>query len=461
MIQRITIIINLMIMITISYAFSAEIPQKIHYQGFLRKNGIPVNGSKQITFKFIDTNWSETQTIQINEGHYHVVLGSITPVPVSVFQTRSDIQMEITIENNSLNPLIDIVSVAYAFVAEKSHDTQSISGFPVSMRQPETGQVLKWDGSNWSPENESDSDNLGNHQASKNISLNGNWLSDNGINHGLFVSNGNIGIQTNSPSVSLDVNGSSTIRGQLIVSKQKAGSQLIFQNTQNSADIGFHLWNENEQSVKKAKISFSKESSHSALQVFVSEYQIPAITILGQPNNQNANIGIGVSDPQYRLSVDGDIHFTGKLFQNGIEYSHANNTNAIWSENNQDIYYIGNVGIGTIHPKTRLAVDGTISAKEVIVTPEGWADYVFDSHYPLMSLDDVNLYIKNHHHLPDVPDENEISAKGISLGHIQATLLRKIEELTLYMIQVSNENKILKQKLTQLETYISGGNHAQ
>jgi len=462
MIQKSFVTINLVIMITISYVFSAEIPQKIHYQGFLQENGIPVNGNKQITFTFIDTEWAETQTVHLNEGHYHVVLGSIIPIPVSVFQSRFDIQLEISIEGNAFKPLIDIASIAYAFVAEKSHDTQNISGFPVSIRQPENGQVLKWDGSSWSPKFESVSDHLGNHQATKNIALNGNWLSDSGINHGLFVSNGNIGIQTNSPSVTLDVNGSSTIRGQLIVSRQQTDSQLIFQNSQTSADIGFHLFNENKQSIEMGRISVTKQNSYPAMQLFVNKSTIPAITIWDQSNNQKANIGIGVSKPQHRLSVDGDIHFTGKLFQNGIEYCNASNSNGFWSENSNDIYYMtGNVGIGTNHPTTRLAVDGIITAKEVVVTTEGWADYVFDSDYPLMPLDDVNQYIKQHHHLPDVPDENEIRSKGISVGNIQTTLLRKIEELTLYMIQVSKENKLLKQKLTQLETHISGGHHAQ
>lgn len=106
----------------------------------------------------------------------------------------------------------------------------------------------------------------------------------------------------------------------------------------------------------------------------------------------------------------------------------------------------GNVGIGTTAPQYLLSVKGTIGAKEVIVTNSGWADYVFDSNYRLMPLKELRAYLEEHHHLPDIPSNAEIRAKGVDLAEIEAKLLAKIEELTLHMIEADERaDRIAKQ----------------
>ena len=95
----------------------------------------------------------------------------------------------------------------------------------------------------------------------------------------------------------------------------------------------------------------------------------------------------------------------------------------------------GNVGIGTAVPQGKLAVNGTIFAKKIKVTQLGWSDYVFDKNYPLPSLAAVEQFIQQNKHLPDVPSAAVVEKEGIDLGDNQATLLRKIEELTLYLIE--------------------------
>jgi len=107
----------------------------------------------------------------------------------------------------------------------------------------------------------------------------------------------------------------------------------------------------------------------------------------------------------------------------------------------------GNVGIGTATPTNELAVNGTIKAKEVIVSLDGWPDYVFEKDYDLMSLSAVNDHIREHGHLPGVPSAREVQLNGIKMGEMQATLLQKIEELTLHMIELKRENRELRQQL--------------
>jgi hypothetical protein len=118
---------------------------------------------------------------------------------------------------------------------------------------------------------------------------------------------------------------------------------------------------------------------------------------------------------------------------------------------NPIVFEGGNVGIGTTNPQSTLAVNGTITAKEVIVTNTGWSDYVFAPDYQLKPLNEVAAYVNEHHHLPDVPSAAEVEKNGVSVGEMQAKLLAKIEELTLHMISSEQENQELRARIEKLE----------
>jgi hypothetical protein len=114
----------------------------------------------------------------------------------------------------------------------------------------------------------------------------------------------------------------------------------------------------------------------------------------------------------------------------------------------------GNVGIGTTSPQHKLSVNGTIGAKEVIVTNTGWADYVFKPDYRLMPLGDVRAYIAKHRRLPEMPSEAEVKETGVSVGEMQAKLLAKIEELTLYVIELDKRDEALQRDNQQLREIV-------
>jgi hypothetical protein len=109
-----------------------------------------------------------------------------------------------------------------------------------------------------------------------------------------------------------------------------------------------------------------------------------------------------------------------------------------------------NMGAVTIPSGVKLAVNGKVNCKEVEVTLSGWSDFVFNSNYKLKSLYEVEEFINQNKHLPDVPSENEVLENGSNLGQMDAILLQKIEELTLYMIQLKKENDQLKTELSKL-----------
>ena len=122
----------------------------------------------------------------------------------------------------------------------------------------------------------------------------------------------------------------------------------------------------------------------------------------------------------------------------------------------------GKIGIGTNQPDELLTVKGKIHAQEVIVDLNGAIapDYVFESYfegvskfnpsYQLLTLPEIEIYIKEFHHLPKIPSSKELEKNGISLKEMNLMLLEKIEELTLYTIQQQKEIDVLKEKVSKL-----------
>jgi len=99
----------------------------------------------------------------------------------------------------------------------------------------------------------------------------------------------------------------------------------------------------------------------------------------------------------------------------------------------------------------KLAVEGSIGAREIKVEANGWSDFVFENTYQLPSLKEVENHIQQKGHLKDIPSAKEVEENGIFLGQMDAKLLQKIEELTLYTIQQQKEIKYLSKKLNELE----------
>jgi len=113
-----------------------------------------------------------------------------------------------------------------------------------------------------------------------------------------------------------------------------------------------------------------------------------------------------------------------------------------------------NVGIGTITPTEKLSVNGTIRSKEVLVESTPWPDYVFTDTYKLNTLSEVSTFISENGHLPNIPTANEVKENGIKLGEMNAKLLEKIEELTLYLIEMKNENEKQQKEIDALKDRI-------
>ncbi|MFN5432736.1 MAG: hypothetical protein ACK498_18500, partial [Cyclobacteriaceae bacterium] len=189
--------------------------------------------------------------------------------------------------------------------------------------------------------------------------------------------------------------------------------------------------------------------------------------------SSGGNVGIGTTTPIRKLHVSGtantiarieatddgyaSLEFAGnnKTWQlskrPSVNYSDAlqlyYHDGSTWSSPHITFLTGGNVGIGTTNPQQKLHVKGTVYSTEVKVDLAAGTgpDYVFEPTYDLKPLAEIETYIKENKHLPEVPSAKEMEANGVQLGEMNMLLLKKVEELTLYVIELKKEVAELKE----------------
>ncbi|CAL2083193.1 hypothetical protein [Tenacibaculum sp. 190524A05c] len=289
---------------------------------------------------------------------------------------------------------------------------------------------------------------------------------------GITNTSGNIGIGTNTPDRKLTVQGHVNIGGTTnahlwvrhINGKEPTtnADSNLYLNYGNGHDV--HIGGSSNASgsdlyIPKGKIIVGSASTDVPLAV--RAYSEDIISRFENKTSSDKVKGIRLtarnSNDQYKyldLAIDAEHEKIGL----GIGTSSGNLPIA---KTNLDLAQIvidrngGNVGIGTANPDEKLAVNGTIHAKEVRVDLNNWPDYVFESTYKLPTLEEVEQQIKEKGHLPNIPSAEEVEKNGAQLGEMNKKLLEKIEELTLYTIQQEKDNKKMLLIIEKLEERIS------
>ena len=273
-----------------------------------------------------------------------------------------------------------------------------------------------------------------------------------------------VGVGTTSPQQQMHINGNTLISG--------SGKALLFATSASTTDGNFGI-----------------KYTGSGL-----NFYIPNNTNYLMYIRNNGYVGIGTSSPTEKLEVSGNakatnvtatsavqsstLTVTGNVTFNSLAGSSSkiltvgsngllssadmsevgdgmgnhiattnlnlNGKNIVGATNGTGGIYVaqnGNVriGAGTANPTKTLEVNGAIRSKEVLVEVANWSDFVFDKDYDLMTLKEVESYIKENGHLPDVPSAEEVKTNGVEVGEMNAILLQKIEELTLYIIELEKK----------------------
>ncbi|HMM03222.1 MULTISPECIES: hypothetical protein [unclassified Dysgonomonas] len=186
--------------------------------------------------------------------------------------------------------------------------------------------------------------------------------------------------------------------------------------------------------------------------IYVGEFEVPGKMGLGSKlyfggNDFNTDfiwlakfVSEDKARTELRVNIGDDSGISDRFVVGNIKWD-SNNT---W----KDWFVVTEFGVGikTSNPSCALDVNGTIRSKEVKIEASGWSDFVFDKNYDLPKLSDVEKHINEKQHLPGIPSEKEILENGISVGEMQAKLLQKIEELTLYVIEQDKKIKILQKE---------------
>ena len=172
------------------------------------------------------------------------------------------------------------------------------------------------------------------------------------------------------------------------------------------------------------------------------------VKINNTTNNPNNNYGAGI-----------EIVGANSLYNKFLLFHTANPTSEIIKvvddQTGNIPFYLtagGQMIVNNGTTKTlQLDPDGLLRARKVKVDVQSWPDYVFDSSYVLMPLSELQNYIDEENHLPNVPSATELETEGSDLYEMSKIQMAKIEELTLYLLQQQKKIEELEQKVIELE----------
>ncbi|MBL7727912.1 MAG: hypothetical protein JNM68_09505 [Dinghuibacter sp.] len=246
-----------------------------------------------------------------------------------------------------------------------------------------------------------------------------NTTANNGTHYPtMFLQNGNVGIRNNAPAAALHIIGAHT-------TTQTRLTLPAANNGNGTGEVNLQTWLSEPGVTWEGGGIGTNVTNNGAAPAGFGRLN----TALGQAYIRFITYGGAM---QFNTTANNGVHYPTMYLQNG------------------------NVSIGNVATPAgyKLFVETGILTEKVKVavkTSADWADHVFNKDYPLMPLNQVEDYIKKNGHLPGIPSANDVVKEGIDLGQMNARLLEKIEELTLYLLEQNKKIERQQQEIDQLK----------
>lgn len=285
----------------------------------------------------------------------------------------------------------------------------------------------------------------------------------NGTDRAWFTPNGRLGIGTANPLTQVHMTGELTMQSSnpIIQMKDAAGDDKGFIQMVNGDDIrigtnaanttgNFIVRTNGENRVIVNSLGYVGFGTTPFVPLHLEAGSSPTAMVINKPSNGDFF--------EFRMANVSKGYIRGTI--NEIEMgTYASNNNGDIVLSTREIGRIivhsnGRIGINTSYNNAgfQLAVDGNIICEDITTLPRvAWPDYVFSKTYKLKPLREVEKFIANNHHLPGVPSAKQIEQKGIQLGDMQKRMMEKIEELTLYIIELNKKNEALGKEISKLK----------
>nr|WP_315421988.1 hypothetical protein [uncultured Pedobacter sp.] len=306
-----------------------------------------------------------------------------------------------------------------------------------------------------------------------------------------FPANGNVGIGTTQPASALHIKSDlNTSQENWILRLQNDNSEAIALPTSGL------LFATGDMQSQKGGIIFRRTGAYGTGNMYFLnnsflDASLPTIANHTVMTLQSGgNVGIGTQSPVANLEIKSYSDFASLMIRHknqegdglaGLVLTQNSNLsskiecagcelkiNSGWDKNltigaleyntygGKILFPGGNIGIGTTNPTEKLSVNGKIRAKEIKVEATNWPDYVFDKDYRILGLQELDAYIKANKHLPEMPSAKEVEANGMALGDMINLQQKKLEELTLYIIEqhkmLAESQAIQKQQQLEIDT---------